>query len=126
MQVSPILIIDRTFTDIFFFTPKHPTKKKSQHYYQNPIYVAKEYKRMIESGEAKNQRALAKKLGISRACVSQVLAILKLDEKLISAIEQLGKPMHGKVVSIRFLSEYLINPERYTKELLTSLLNNPC
>jgi len=28
------------------------------------------------------------KLGISQACVCQVLAILKLDEKLMSAIEQ--------------------------------------
>jgi hypothetical protein len=81
---------------------------------------------MIESGEAKNQSILAKKLGISRARVSQVLAILKLDEKLISAIEQLVEPMQGKIVSIRFLNEYLINLERYTKELLTRLFNNPC
>ena len=80
---------------------------------------------MIESGEAKNQSALAEKLGISRARVSQVLNILKLDEKLISATEQFGRPMHGKIVSNRFLDEYLINPEQYTKELLTRLLNNP-
>jgi len=64
---------------------------------------------MIESGEAKNQSALAKKLGIYRARVSQVFAILKLDEKLISTIEQLGDPIQGKIVSIGFLNEYLKN-----------------
>jgi hypothetical protein len=78
---SPNCIIDRTFTDIFFFKPKPQTNKKSQRYYQNPIYVAKEYKRMIETGEVKNQSELANKLCISRAHVCQVLAILKLDEK---------------------------------------------
>jgi uncharacterized membrane protein len=44
---------------------------------------------MIETGEVNNQSELAEKLGISRARVYQVLAILKLDEKLMSAIEQL-------------------------------------
>jgi DNA-directed RNA polymerase specialized sigma subunit len=44
---------------------------------------------MIETGEVNNQSELAEKLGISRARVYQVPAILKLDEKLMSAIEQL-------------------------------------
>jgi hypothetical protein len=70
-MVSPIRNIDRTFTDIFFFHPKPPIKKKSQRYYQNPIYVAKEYKRINELGEVKNQSDLARKLGVSRARVSQ-------------------------------------------------------
>jgi hypothetical protein len=43
----------------FFFHPKPPTKNESQRYYQNPIYVAKDYKRMIEKGEVKNQSAIA-------------------------------------------------------------------
>ena len=34
---------------------------------------------MIDTGEVKNQAALARKLGISRARVSQVLSILQLD-----------------------------------------------
>ena len=71
---------------------------------------------MIETDEVKNQSELAKKLGISRARVSQVLAILNLDEKLMSAIEQLGNPMHGKIVSISMLSKYLKNPELFKNE----------
>ena len=79
---------------------------------------------MIETGEVKNQSELANKLGISRARVSQVLTILKLDEKLMSAIKQLGNPMHGKIVSISILNKYLKNPELYKNELLSRLFDD--
>ena len=81
---------------------------------------------MIETDEVKNQSELAKKLGISRARVSQVLAILNLDEKLMSAIEQLGNPMHGKTVSISMLSKYLKNPELHKNELMSRLFEDQC
>ncbi len=81
---------------------------------------------MIETDEVKNQSELAKKLGISRARVSQVLAILNLDEKLMSAIEQLGNPMHGKIVSISMLSKYLKNPELHKNELMSRLFEDQC
>jgi len=42
---------------------------------------------MIDTGKVKNQSELGKKLSISRARVCQVFAILKLDEKLMSAIK---------------------------------------
>ncbi len=73
----------------------------------------------------KNQSDLAKKLSISRSRVCQVLAILKLDKELMSTIEQLGNPMHGKIVSISMLSKYLKNPELYKNELLSRLFNDP-
>lgn len=40
--------------------------------------VALEYKRMIDSGEVKSQAELARKLGLSRARVTQVLNVLKI------------------------------------------------
>ena len=70
---------------------------------------------MIETGEVKNQSELAKKLGISQACVCQVLAILKLDGKSMLAIKQTGNPIHGKIVSRSMLSKYLKNPELHKK-----------
>ena len=79
---------------------------------------------MIETSEVKNQSGLAEKLGISRARVSHVLNILKLDEKLISAIEQLGDPMQRKIVSICMLSKYMKNPELYNNELMSRLLKD--
>jgi hypothetical protein len=79
---------------------------------------------MIGTSEVKNQSGLAEKLGLSRARVSQVLNILKLDEKLILAIEQLGDPMQGKIVSICMLSKYIKNPELYKNELLKRLFED--
>ena len=43
------------------------------------MYLAKEYKRMIDSGEVKNQAGLARIKGISRARVTRTLNLLKLD-----------------------------------------------
>ena len=79
---------------------------------------------MINTGEVKNQSGLAEKLGISRVRVSQVLNILKLDEKLISAIEQLGDPMQEKIVSICILNKYLKNPELHKNELMIRLFKD--
>jgi len=43
----------------------------------------------------------------------------------MSAIKQLGNPMHGKIVSISILSKYLKNPELYKNELLSRLFDDP-
>ncbi len=47
---------------------------------------------MIDTGEVENQSDLARKLGVSRVRISQVLSILKLDGTIIVAIKQLGEP----------------------------------
>ena len=49
--------------------------------YKNPICLAREYKKMIDIGEAKNKAELARIKGISRARVTQILNLLKLDKK---------------------------------------------
>ena len=114
--------IDRTFTHIFFLRQKISPSKSVNHFYQNPVWLAKQYKRMIDSGEVKNQTGLALKLGISKARVCQVLSLLQLDTELIEAVETLGNPMPTRIVTIRRLRECLFSPEKY--ELLLSRLSN--
>ena len=58
---------------------------------------------MIESSELKNQAELAKLKGISRARVTQILNLLKLDKSIIDNLEKLGDPMVKKVISERKL-----------------------
>ena len=41
---------------------------------------------MIDSGQVKNQAELARKLGISRAIVTQILNLLKLNKDVIRQI----------------------------------------
>lgn len=54
--------------------------------YRNPIYLAREYKQMIDKEHVKNQADLAQKLGISRAKVTQILRLLKLDSLIIQEL----------------------------------------
>ncbi len=58
---------------------------------------------MIESGEVKNQSELARIKGISRARVTQILNLLKLNKDFIRQIEQNGDPMDRKIISEREL-----------------------
>jgi len=58
---------------------------------------------MIESGKVKNQSELAKLKGISRARVTQILNLLKLDKNIILKIEQIGDPMYERIFSERKL-----------------------
>ena len=69
--------------------------------YRNPIYLAKEYKEMIDSGEVKNQAELARKLGISRARVTQILNLLKLKPQIIQELEKLGDPLKSRIITER-------------------------
>ena len=95
--------IDRTFIYKFYFqtvVKKSSIPKKT---YRNPIYLAKEYKKMLDSGEAKTQAELARIKGISRARVTQTINLLRLDKSIIDNLEQIGDPMDKKVISEREL-----------------------
>ncbi|GAI85324.1 unnamed protein product [marine sediment metagenome] len=70
---SPDWNIDRTFTSTFCFPQKSMKTNKNKRTFRNPIFLAKEYKRMIDSGKVKNKSELAKLKGISRARVTQIL-----------------------------------------------------
>jgi ribosome-binding protein aMBF1 (putative translation factor) len=61
--------------------------EKPHRNYRNPIYLSKEYARMIKTGQAKSEADLARKLGISRVRVNQIMRLLKLDSRIIIQIE---------------------------------------
>jgi type IV secretory pathway VirB4 component len=104
---SPGCSIGRTFTYQFNFQtvvkPLSITKKT----YRNPTYLAKEYKYMIKSGEVKNQADLARKKGISRARVTQIMNLLKNDEDVLDKLEQIGDPLDKKIISERQLRKMI-------------------
>ncbi len=62
---------------------------------------------MIESGQAKNESDLARKIGVSRVRVCQYVRLLSLDASVIKALEQLGDPLHKRVITERLLRPYL-------------------
>lgn len=56
---------------------------------------------MIDSGEVRNQSELARKLVISRARVTQILNLLKLDPITINELENIGDPIDGRKITER-------------------------
>jgi hypothetical protein len=62
---------------------------------------------MIDSGKVKNQSELARIKGISRARVTQIINLLKLDKSIIDKLEQAGDPMDKKSISERALRKII-------------------
>jgi len=104
---SPDCSIDRTFLYKFYFQTAVKTSSIPKKTYRNPFYLAKEYKEMIDRGEVKNQAELARIKSISRARVTQILNLLKLDRNIIDHLEQIGDPMDKKTVSERKLRKII-------------------
>jgi hypothetical protein len=115
---SPDCSIDRTFTSTFNFPFKSTKANKTLPVYRNPIYLAREYKCMIDYGQVRNQSGLALKLGISRARVTQILNLLKLDSLIIQELERLGDSFKSRIITERMLRPYVNKSFREQKELL--------
>jgi len=73
---------------------------------------------MIDHGQVKNQSCLARKLGISRVRIYQILSLLKLDSLIIQELEKLGDPIKPKLITERMLRPYVNKSSKEQKELL--------
>jgi len=73
---------------------------------------------MIDNSQVKNQADLARKLGISRARVTQILRLLKLDSLLVQELERLGDPLKSEIITERMLRPCVNKSFREQKELL--------
>ena len=118
MSGSPDCNIDRTFISTFYFPYQAKKTNQIKHIYRNPIYLAKEYKRMIDFGEVKSQSELAKLKCISRARVTQILDLLKLDSLIVEELEKLGDPLKSRIVTERMLRPYVNKSFQEQKALL--------
>jgi len=104
---SPDCSIDRTFTSTFNLPRKATKPNKTKPVYRNPIYLAREYKEMIDKEHVKNQSGLARKLDISRVRICQILNLLKLNPLIIQELEKLGDPLKAKIITERMLRPYV-------------------
>ena len=62
---------------------------------------------MIDSGKLKNQAELARIKIISRARVTQILNLLKLDKSTLTNLEQIGNPTDRQVISESELRKFI-------------------
>jgi hypothetical protein len=75
--------------------------------YRNPIAVAQEWQRMLGAGECASRADLARKLGMTRARVTQVLGLLDLAPEVVEALAALGDPLPKPIVTERGLRSLL-------------------
>jgi hypothetical protein len=69
----------------------------------------------------KNQSGLARKLGISRVRVHQMLSLLKLNYLIIQELENFGDPLKSKIITERILRPYVNKYPQEQKALLNIL-----
>ncbi len=62
---------------------------------------------MIDNGQVKNQSGLARKLGISRVRIHQILSLLKLDSLIVQELEKFSDPLKSKIITERILRPYV-------------------
>jgi transcriptional regulator with XRE-family HTH domain len=114
-QSSPYKSEDRTFRAVFQLTilPRgsKPGKTKPARTYRNPIFLAREWQKALVSGEYASQTAMARKLGVSRVRVTQVLNLLRLSASTIDRIASLGDPLSSQIVTERKLRPLVPLPE---------------
>ena len=73
---------------------------------------------MIKTGQAKSEADLARKLGVSRVRVNQIIRLLKLDTQIVKQIEKLGDPLSSQIITERILRPYIGLPFKKQKEIL--------
>jgi len=79
--------------------PEKPQKIKT-----NPILQALRFQEILSSKEAKSKNELARKIGLSRVRITQIINLLKLNPKIIQRIA-LFKP-----TAFNFLTERRLRP----------------
>ena len=89
---------------IFWFNSTIGSKpiQKSKKTFRNPIIQAKEMALEMKLNDL-IKAELARKLGISRARVTQFLNLLKLPEELIEEVERMGDNWNRRLVTERML-----------------------
>jgi hypothetical protein len=103
--------------------PQRP-KPRQPKAYRNPIILAREWQQALDSGEHGSQADLARKRGISRARVTQVLHLLKLAPDVLNAIAALGDPLPSHIVTERMLRRLVHRSAYEQRQTIGKILAN--
>jgi len=69
----------------------------------------------------KNQSELARKLGISRVRVTQILSLLKLNPFIVQELKKFGDLLESRIITERMLRPY-VNKSTQEQKDLTNIL----
>ena len=92
----------RTFKLSFSFQhlqARQRLKVKGRKAYRSPVALAREWRAILGSGQCSSAAELARRLGVSRARVTQVLRLLRLSPGVLERITALRDPMFRPIVT---------------------------
>jgi hypothetical protein len=90
--------------------------------YRNPVYLAMEWQRVLDSGQCESLSALARHFKVSRARVTQIMNLLSLSPEVLDIIRSLGDPINSPVVAERRLRPLLSLPDGEQAKQINALL----
>jgi len=119
---SPSWLERRTFSFTVILETRTRKQIKPQRNYRNPIHLAKEYKRLIDTGVARNESDLARQIGTSRVTVNHFVTLLKLPPDIIEAFEALGDPMPKRYITERRLRSIVKLPSEKQRAIIDNII----
>jgi hypothetical protein len=105
--MAELTLLWDTFEYVFEADRRRMGRIKPVRTYRNPVILAVEWKKMLDSGEYASQTALAQKIGVSRARVNQMLRLLKLPSEIQESVIQMGELSSPRDVTERRLRKLL-------------------
>ena len=89
------------------------------------MILAREWQRLLETGGFSSKAELSRTLGISRARVTQILRVLKLDSEVLTKIASLGDPLTAPTVTERSLRPIIDLPVLLQRQLIDKIASDP-
>lgn len=100
------------------FTKTSSTETRARKTYRNPVALALEWQKAIDSGHYLSQADVTQEKGVSHARVTQVLNLLRLAPRVIGIVMDLGDPLLAPMATERRLRRIINLPrQKQLKEL---------
>ena len=100
---SPSWTTQRTFDAIFRLPEPKERALGEAKVYRNPMFLAQERQLLLDGDRIGSRASLARRPGVSRAHVTQVLRLLKLAPEVHERLRSLGDPTDGLNVGVHTL-----------------------
>lgn len=101
-----------------------PAKAEPSQRKRHPIHDVLKWNAKLESGEYRNRAELARKLGVSRAAITQVMRMLQLTPEIRQFLASLTDPAEVRHYSVRKMGELAAMSVSSQRTALTRLQND--
>jgi hypothetical protein len=126
MHGSPSKLKDRTFRATFHFLDdgklQRANVRRVPRLYRNPVILAQAWQQAITSGEYHTRAEFARRQGISRARVTQVLNLMNLAPDVLDTIAALSDPLCSRTITERVLRSLVRRSEDEQCRAISKLL----